>query len=263
VRDFHGQFYRPNNANLIVVGDVDRNELVPMLEQRLAAWRSVGSPARQTAQAAPSIEATRVYIIDRPGSAQSEIRLGHVGVERSHRDYFPILLMNAIFGGQFSSRINLNLREDKGYSYGVSSAFQMGKAPGPFIAGGGVQTAVTTESIVEFMRELEAIRDARPVTAEELEFARTGIIRGEPLSLETNGQIAGRIQQLIIYDLPIDYFDRFNQQIAAVTLADVNRVAREYLHPERLAIIIVGDRAAIEQGLRGLPYPVEIVTLEG
>jgi zinc protease len=262
LRQFHDTYYRPTNAELIVVGDADRAELIPLLERHFAQWRSTGAPPAATVQLPPPQETTRLYLIDRPGSAQSDIRIGHLGVERAHADYFPILVMNAILGGQFSSRINLNLREDKGYTYGASSTFQTGKFPGPFIAGGAVQTAVTTESLIEFMRELEEVRGSRPVTQEELDFAQLGIIRGEPLSLQTNAQIASRIQQIVLFDLPLDYFDRFNERVAAVTLADVNRVAREYLHPERFAIVVVGDRAAIEDGLRTLSYPVEVVQVE-
>jgi zinc protease len=261
LREFHETYYRPTNATLIVVGDVSRSELLALAERHLGSWEAGAQPPPVTPASPPPLPATKVFLIDRPGAAQSEIRLGHVGVERNHPDYFPILVMNAILGGQFSSRINLNLREDKGYTYGASSTFQTGQYPGPFLAGGGVQSAVTRESMIEFMRELEDIRGSRPVTAEELEFARIGIIRSEPLSLETNAQMAGRIQQLVLFDLPLDYFDEFNDRIAAVTLEDVNRVAREYLHPERFAVVIVGDRAQIEEGLRTLPYPVEIVPI--
>jgi zinc protease len=218
-------------------------------------WQVPPAPAPQAA--------TRVYLVDKPGAAQSQIRIGHVGIPRVHRDYYPLLVLNTILGGQFTSRINLNLREDKGYSYGARSAFQMGRIAGPFVASAGVETAVTRESVVEFMRELEEIRGARPVTAEELDFARASIVRREPLTLETNAQIAGRIQDLILYGLPDDYFDEYNRRVAAVTLADVNRVAREYLQPDRFAIVVVGDRAVVEAALRQLPYPVEVVAVEG
>ncbi|MBA4156411.1 MAG: insulinase family protein [Gemmatimonadetes bacterium] len=263
LRDFHRSYYRPGNANLIVVGDVRAGEVLQQLERALSGWQGGAAPAVAPPAAPAPQAATRVYLIDKPGAAQSEIRIGHVGVERTHRDYFPLLVMNTILGGQFSSRINLNLREDKGYTYGARSNFQMGRIAGPFVASAGVQTAVTKESVVEFMRELEEIRDARPVTEEEVEFARTSIIRREPLTLETNAQIGNRIQELILYDLPLDYFDDHNRHIAAVNTADVNRVAREYLQPGRFAIVIVGDRSTIEQELRTLPYPVDIVAIEG
>jgi zinc protease len=263
LREFHSRHYRPGNANLIVVGDIRANETLQQLERAFGGWQGGAAPAGAAPTAPSPQQATRIFLIDKPGAAQSEIRIGHVGVERTHRDYFPLLVMNTILGGQFSSRINLNLREDKGYTYGARSSFQMGRIAGPFVASAGVQTAVTKESVVEFMNELEGIRGARPVTEEEVEFARTSIIRREPLTLETNAQISGRMQELILYGLPLDYFDDYNQHIAAVTTAEVNRVAREYLQPGRFAIVIVGDRATVEQNLRTLPYPVDIVAIEG
>jgi zinc protease len=185
-----------------------------------------------------------------------------VGIRRADQDYFPILIMNSIFGGQFSSRLNLNLREDKGYTYGASSAFQTGVNPGAFLATAGVQTAVTKESVVEFMRELNEIRGQRPITQQELDFAKTSLIRGEALLVETNAQILARLQNLALFGLPLDYYDHFTERLAAVTLADVNRVARDYLHPDKIAVVVVGDRAAIETQLKTLPYPIEVITVE-
>lgn len=259
LREFHRIYYRPNNAHIVVVGDVRAERVVQQLEAAFTGWTRahvppVGLPAEPAAGMA-----TRVFLLDRPGAAQSQIRIGHVGVARAHADYFPLLVMNTLLGGQFTSRINLNLREDKGYTYGARSGFNMGRLAGPFVAQAGVESSVTKESIVEFMRELEEIRNARPATEEEVEFARTSIIRREPLTLETNGQIANRIRDLILFGLPLDYFDEYNQRVAAVTRDDVNRVARQYLQPGRVAIVVVGDRANIERQLRELPYPVEVV----
>lgn len=260
---FHRQRYVPNTSNLIVVGDVRTDQIAQQLERSFAGWRP-GAAATVSSFVDPGPQqTTRIFLIDKPGSAQSQVRIGHVGVTRAHRDYFPLLMMNTILGGQFTSRINLNLREEKGYTYGARSSFDMGRLAGPFVAQAGVQTAVTKESLIEFMKELTEIRNARPVTEEELDFARMSIIRREPLTLETNAQIASRVQQLILYGLPDDYFDHYNERIAAVTREDVDRVAREYLHPDRFAIVVVGDQEQIESRLRELPYPVEIVPLEG
>ena len=262
LQDFYRTWYRPNNADLLVVGDVDTEAVMPLIEEAFAGWERAEVPA-VTFPDAPSAQAgTQIFLIDKPGAAQSEIRIGHVGVARDNPDYFPLLVMNTILGGQFSSRINLNLREDKGYTYGARSGFSMRRRAGPFTAQAGVQTPSTKESVIEFMNELEGIRGGRPITEEELEFAKNAIIRGEPLELETPYQIASRLEDLIIYDLPPDYYDSFTAQVQAVTLPDVERVAREYLDPEHFAIVVVGDRSQIEPGLRELPYPVEIVTLE-
>jgi zinc protease len=263
LRTFHRRHYVPNASHVIVVGDVRRDDIVRQLERAFGSWQRGAAPAPVRPSAPAPQQATRIFLIDKPGSAQSQIRIGHVGVDRASSDYFPLLVMNTILGGQFSSRINLNLREDKGYTYGARSGFEMARLAGPFVAQAGVQTAVTKESVIEFMNELTEIRGDRPVTRDELDFARTSIIRREPLTLETNAQIANRIQDLILYGLPDDYFDEYNQHIAAVSQADVNRVAREYLHPERFAIVIVGDRAQIEDSLRELPYPVELVQVDG
>jgi zinc protease len=261
IREFYRTYYRPNNAHLIVVGNVSAAEIMPMLERALGGWQQAPVPA-VSEPAAPAPQAgTRVYLIDKPGAAQSEIRIGHLGVPRSSEDYFPLLVMNSILGGQFSSRINLNLREDKGYTYGARSSFSMRRQAGPFVASAGVQTPSTKESVVEFMKELEGIRGAIPITDEEVEFAKAGIVLAEPRRQETNEQVAGRVQELVLYDLPLDYFDTYTQRVQAVTRTDVERVAREYLNPEQFAIVVVGDRSTVEAGLRELPYPVEVVAL--
>ncbi len=261
LRDFHRRYYTPANADLIVVGDVTVNRALGLMERYLGAWSGPDAPEAATVGTPAAQPETRIFLVDKPGAAQSEIRIGHVGVERTHPDYFPLLVMNSILGGQFTSRINLNLREDKGYTYGARSAFEMGTFAGPFVASAGVQTAVTKESVEEFMRELVEIRTSRPATPEEVEFARTGIIRSQPLSVETNGQIAARVGEMVRYDLPEDYFDDFAERVADVTVEDVNRVAREYLQPEAFAIVVVGDLAEIESGIRTLPFPVEVLTL--
>ncbi len=259
LRAFHERFYRPENAHLIAVGDVSAADLLPRLERVLSGWQRGAAPVVSLPDPPAHQESTRVYVIDRPGATQSQIRIGHVGVERTHADYFPLLIMNMILGGQFTSRLNMNLREEKGYSYGAGSTFQMGRMAGSFVASAGVQTVVTAESVIEMMKEVREIRDARAPTAEEVAAARTSIIRREPLLLETNQQIANRLQVLIQYALPLDYFDRYTESIAAVTVEDVQRVAREYLHPDRFVIVVVGDRSAIEEKLLSLPYAVQIV----
>lgn len=262
LRTFHRTHYSPMNANLVVVGDVDDDALRHQLEAELGGWQGGAAPPFVSPPSPPS-QATRVYLIDKPGAAQSEIRIGHEGVARDHRDYFPLLVLNALLGGDFSSRINMNLREDKGYTYGASSSFQMGRIAGPFVTGAAVQSAVTKESVVEFMRELQEIRTTRPPSAEEVERTRTALVRREPLRLETNAQIASRLTDLIHFRLPPGYFDDYTDRIAAVTVEDVHRVAREHLDPDEIAIVIVGDRATIEQDLRTLGYPVEVVAIQG
>jgi zinc protease len=193
-----------------------------------------------------------IYIVDRPGSAQSVIYAGHIGVPRTNPDFFPLLVLNTMLGGQFTSRINMNLREDKGYTYGARSSFDFRRGAGPFTAVAPVQTAVTKESLFELMKELRGIRGEIPVTPEELEFSKQAIIRGFPRSFETPGQIGGRLETLVTYGLPDEYFNNYIPNVRAVTLDDITRVAEHYLDPSRMAIVVVGDRRAIEQGLREL-----------
>ncbi len=251
VRGFYETFYRPNNATLIVSGDVKAATILPKLESAFRSWQrcdipSVEIPSAQTRAAAG------IYIVDRPGSAQSVISIGQVGVARNTPDYFPLLVLNSMLGGQFASRINLNLREDKGYTYGARTSFDYRRSAGPFSASAGVQTNVTKESVAEFLKELRGIRGEIPITEKELEFSKQGIIRGFPRGFETPGQMANRLSDVILYGLPDDYFNNYIQKVSAVSLADVQRVANRYLDPSRMAIVVVGDRKIIEPGLRSL-----------
>ncbi|MCA1613462.1 MAG: insulinase family protein [Acidobacteria bacterium] len=252
VRAYYETHYRPNNAALVVSGDVTPAALLPKLERAFGSWKRGDVPAVSLSAQTPAIGKTTIYLVDRPGAAQSVIQIGHVGVARSTPDYFPLLVMNTMLGGQFTSRLNLNLREDKGYTYGANSGFSYRRGAGPFTASAGVQTAVTKESVVEFMRELRGIRGERPVTARELELAKQAIIRGFPRGFETPGQIAGRLSDVVLNGLPDDYFNNYIARVQAVTLADVERVAQKYLDPSRMAVLVVGDRKEVERGLRSL-----------
>ena len=252
VRQFYATHFVPNNAALVVVGDVTPNQIVAKLEKAFGAWKRGAAPQLNLAGDVPARERAAVYLVDRPGAAQSVIQIGHVGVARSTPDYFPLLVMNTILGGQFTSRLNLNLREDKGYTYGARSGFSYRRGAGPFSASAGVQTAVTKESVAEFIKELRGIRGDVPVTERELELAKQAIVRGFPRSFETPGQIGNRLTDLVLYGLPDDYFNSYAARVSAVTLADVQRVAQKYLDPSRAAVLVVGDRKEVERGLRSL-----------
>ncbi|MFL6230763.1 MAG: M16 family metallopeptidase [Pyrinomonadaceae bacterium] len=252
VQGFYQTYYRPNNSALIVAGDVTPDSVVPKLERALGAWKSGTVPAANVGAPAQTIGKTAIYLVDRPGAAQSVIQIGQVGVARATPDYFPLLVMNSILGGAFVSRVNLNLREDKGYTYGARTSFDFRRGEGPFTASAGVQTAVTKESVVEFVRELRGIRGAVPVTQKELDYQKQAIIRGFPRGFETPQQIAGRLSTIVLYGLPDDYFNSYIPRVEAVTLADVQRVATKYLDPAHMAILVVGDRKSIEPGLRSL-----------
>jgi zinc protease len=253
VRKFYETYYRPNNAALIVVGDVTPAQIMPKLEKAFGKWAQAPVPAVDVTAAPVARQRNTFYIVDRPGAAQSVIQIGHVGVSRSSQDYFPLVVLNRLLGGGFISRVNLNLREDKGYTYGARTAFDYRRGAGPFAASAGVYTRVTKESVAEFMKELRGVRGEIPITPEELLYAKQGFGRAVLSSgFETPSQIANRLEDIVLHGLPDDYFNSFGARIAAVTLEDVNRVARQHINPDRFAILVVGDRKEIEKGLREL-----------
>jgi zinc protease len=260
VKRFYETFYRPNNATLIVVGDVKAATLIPQLEKAFANWKPAPVPALNIETPVARNKA-EVFIVDKPGAAQSVITIGHVGQPRSTPDFFPLLVMNAMLGGTFTSRINMNLREEKGYTYGARTSFDYRRGAGPFMASAGVQTAVTKESVIEFLKELRGIRGEIPVRAEELEFSKQSIIRGFPRGFETPEQISSRLTDIVLYNLPDSYFNNYIANVQAVTIDDLRRVSSKYLDPSKMVILVVGDRKAIEKGLRSLPEVGSTTTL--
>ena len=217
------------------------------------------APEKLPADGPPA--ARQVYIVDKPGAPQSQIRIGWIGVPRSTPDYFPIQVMNTILGGSFSSRLNMNLREQHGYSYGASSNFDMRAGAGPFAAAAGVQTDKTSEALKEFFNELNAI--LKPVPADELARAKNYVALRYPSAFETTGDISRRLEDALVYHLPDDYFAKYVQNIQAVTAADVQRVAQKYIAPGRFAVVVVGDLKTIEAGVRALNLgTVKIMTVD-
>jgi zinc protease len=251
IRSFYETHYRPNNATLIVVGDVRADMLVGQLERAFAHWESAHVPA-MSIPSPPERVGAKLYLVDKPGAAQSVIVIGQVGPPRSTPDYFPLMVMNTMLGGQFTSRLNLNLREEKGYTYGARTFFDYRRGAGPFAASTSVQTAVTKESIEEILKELRGIRGERPVTPAELEFSKQAIIRGFPRSFETPEHIANRLADVVLYDLPDDYFNHYITNVSSVTREEAEACARRYLDPTKMAILVVGDREQIEPALRTL-----------
>lgn len=247
VRDFYTRYYRPGNATLVVVGDIDAADARAVLERAFSAWRG-GKVAKEKVAEARQVKGRTVYLVDKPGSAQSVIRIGRIGIARDSKDYYPVLVMNTILGGSFTSRLNQNLREDKGYTYGAGSFFNAGPIAGPFTAYASVQTDATGPSLHEFMKELRAIREG--VTDEEVDRARNYLAMGYPESFQSVAGIAGELADVVQYGLPADDFNHFIDRVLAVTREDVERVARKYIDPENLVIVVVGDRARIEEQVR-------------
>ena len=261
----YAALYSPQNTTLLVVGDVTESEVIARAEAYLGSW-AAGDGLKEDAAAyadAPAIDETTIFLADKPGAAQSVIRAGHLTIPRSHPDYHPMSLLNYIFGGQFSARLNMNLRQDKGYSYGYSSSIDWFKGPSAMLAGGGVQTDVTKEAVAETFKEFTDVREKRPVTQEELDNAKDGILRSLPSQFETHAQTLQQLIRLLTFDLPDDYFSSFAVELSAVSLEDVHRVARELLHDGRLNVLVAGDRETVEPGLRELGYPIVPVDYEG
>jgi predicted Zn-dependent peptidase len=247
---FHERAFQPGNSAIVVVGDVTPASIQRDLEQAFGGWKPGTSGAPAPVPAAPQVAARGVWIVDRPGSAQSEIRIGRIGPPRSTPDYFPLTVMNTILGGSFTSRLMQNLREQHGYAYGARSSFDYRLSSGPFVAAAAVQTDKTGPALTEFFKELEAIR--RTVTEAEVSKAKNYVALSFPSDVETTSDIAAKLQEQFIYGLPDGWLDSYVAKVGAVTLADVRRVATEYVDPATVTVVVVGDRAKIEPEVQAL-----------
>jgi predicted Zn-dependent peptidase len=261
LRAFYTSAFRPENATLLAVGDVTADNVLPLFEKNFGTWKAAGASAAETLPAVEQAPPRQIYLIDKPGAPQSQIRIGWVGVPRSTPDYFPINVMNTILGGSFSSRLNNNLREVHGYAYGASSVFDMRASAGPFYAAAGVQTDKTAEALKEFFNELQAIQ--KPVPDDELARAKNYVALRFPSAFETTGDISRRLEDVLVYHLPDDYFAKYVQNIQAVTAAEAQRMAQKYIQPGRFAVVVVGDLKAIEPGIRALNLgPIKVMTID-
>lgn len=248
---FHEAAYRPEGSLMIVVGDVEREATMALLEATLGHWKAGAArlPAANLS-AVPQIQGRRLLVVDRPGAAQTVIRIARLGVDRKTPDYYPLTVLNTILGGSFTSRLNQNLREEHGYTYGARSVFDMRHSPGPFFAAANVQTDKTGAALGEFFKELEGIR--QPVSAAELAKAKNYLAYGYPADFLTAAQFAGQLEELWTYGLDEDSLAAYVDRIQAVTPADVQRVAQTYVQPEDMAIVLVGDWSAIKPQLEGM-----------
>lgn len=249
LREYHETHFRPNNAVFVVVGDVSLQDAKEQLETLFGGWEAGDVPRAEWPQA-EQVESREIYLVDKPGSAQSVISIGRIGVERLTEDYYVLVVMNTILGGSFASRLNQNLREEHGYTYGARSSFDFNVLPGPFTASAAVQTDVTDKSLVEFMKELNGILE--PVSDEELTRAKNFVALRFPSRFQRVASIAEQLGEAELFGLADDYFDTYVERILAVTKEDVQRVARKYLDPEKMAVVVVGDRETVEEGIRAL-----------
>lgn len=262
LRAFYRTRYRPDTSTLIVVGDVTKAVAVPMLERAFGAWKAEGPPpARADLPEAPQPESRSVVLIDKPGAAQSQVRIGWVGVPRSTPDYFPLTVANTLLGGSFTSRLNTNLRETHGYAYGAFSQFAMRREAGPFFAGAGVQTDKTAESVREFFNEFDAIRT--PIPVEEFSKAQRNVGLSFPGEFETTGDLLARLQAQVALDLPDDVYATYVAKVTSVTAAEASKAMVARVQPSKFLVVVVGDRETVEAPLRALGLgPVRVLTVE-
>ena len=254
--------YTPANANLIVVGDVSIDEVAKRAEAVFGRWKG-GPSANGRSVVEPSNGTATIYLVDRPGAPQSVIRALNTTIPRLHPDYLGLTLMNYAFGGQFSARLNQNLRQEKGYSYGYQSHVQWFRSSSLMLAGGSVQTEVTKESVFETLKEYNEVRGSRPISEEELENAKASVLRSFPANFERPGAIMGQVLQMVQFGLPDDYLQTVRANVEAVTLDDVHRITQELVRPDQLKILVVGDRQLIETGLRQLDLPTVVLDADG
>jgi zinc protease len=247
---FWQAWYVPQNGRLLVVGDTTADDLKTKLEAQFAGWKG-HTVAKDAPPPAPKTGKRTIFVVDKPQASQSVVWVAHAGVPRSNPDYVPLLVANHILGGSAAGRLFMNLREAKGFSYGAYSRFGFGRGPSLFYAGGNMRGNSTKEAVAETMKELERIRNEK-VTDEELGNAKAGTIGRMPARFETNGAIAGMLGELELNGLPLDWYATFAKKVSAVTAADVQRVAKKYMHPESAQIIVVGDKSSVEAGLKEL-----------
>ena len=260
LRGFWEAGYLPGNAALVVAGDIDTEGLLDLAVKYLGSWD--GRAAKAEPPEAPPPGGRRVVVVDKPGAPQTSLRVGHIGIARANPDFVPVDVMNTALGGLFSSRINLNLREKHGFTYGAASAFVCRRGAGPFFVGTGVRTDVTGRAVEEILREIALMRDEEP-SAEELTRARDSIAQSLPGSFETTSQTASTIGQLFVHGLADDYYRRLPDEINRVTAAEVRRVACRHIRPDELVVVAVGDASSVVPQLESLQLgPVEVMKID-
>ncbi len=253
LKEFHGSFFKPNNATLVVVGDVSRGELQPLLEKQFKGWRSGDVPQKNIALVGQRTNST-IYLVDRPDSEQSVIFAGHVAPPKNNDREIAIEAMNEVIGGSFNARINMNLREDKHWSYGAQSLLLDAEGQRPFLVYAPVQTDQTSAAMAEIQREVSEIRGERPPTSEEVARAKdvkTLTLAGQ---WETADAVADSLAEMVRFGLPDDHWQRYPEQVRALSGAQITAAAEDVVQPDGMVWVVVGDRARIEAGIRELGY---------
>lgn len=258
-RAFVSEAFRPGDGGLVVAGDVGRREMEELAERHFGGWSGEGR-GRPDFEAAPRSRKRRIVVVDRPGSVQSEIRMGHVGIHRTSEDYFPLLVFNTLLGGTFTSRLNQRLREERGFTYGIRSRFSARRRPGPFSISTAVETAVTADAVSETLDVVEGLLDEGP-TDEEVASARDYIVGVFPLRFETTGKVGSRIAELVVYGLPDDYHASYRDRVRAVDADAALEAGRRHLRSDEMAIVVAGAADEVQGPLEALDVgPVEVVS---
>jgi len=249
LKDFYKKYFVSNNSYLIAVGDISKNDLIKKLESAFGKWKK-GDIKRNNVKEPAQVSSRVVYLIDKPGAAQSVINIGRIGASRLTADYDPIVVMNTLLGGSFTSRLNQNLREQHGYTYGASSRFAFRHVPGSFVAASSVQTEVTDKALVEFFKELNGIRE--PLTDEDLNRAKNLVALSYPDNFQSVAEIASQLEEMAEYNLPENYFGNYVSKVLSLNGKEVNAAAKKYIVPEQMIVVVVGDRSKAEDGIKKL-----------
>jgi zinc protease len=260
LKDFHARHFLPNEAVLIVVGDFQTPAMKDLISRSFGAWKSGALPVGKLPEV-PGLTGRRIYVVDRAGSVQASMKLGNLAIKKKDPDYFPMLVANQVLGGAAHARLFLNIREQKGYTYGAYSGFAARKEPGAFAAEAEVRTDVVAPALQEFLYELDRIRNVK-VSDKELQDAKNYLTGSFQLGLETQAGLANRLLEVQLYDLPADYLERYTERVLAVTTDDVRRVARKDIDLDNLTIVVVGDAAKIKPDLQYFA-PVQVFDTSG
>lgn len=264
VAAFHNAYFTPGHAVITVAGDVDPAAVRAMLEKAFAAWPAGGTKPDFKYPEPPPRKPRTIYLVDKPKAAQSVFSLGETGPDRSTPDYYALEVMNTILGGLFQSRLNHDIREEKGYSYGVGSTFEYGRGPGAFRAGGGIVTAKSDSALILFMQHLRGVQGSEPFTDDEMKQGKDALVQSLPQSFSSVNGVRSSISGIYLRDLPENYYQTYAAKVNAVTKEDLVRVANKYLDLDHMNLVIVGDRAAIEEALRKTGIaPIVHLTVDG
>jgi zinc protease len=249
---FYGSRYLPGGTTVIVAGDVTPDRVEELTRQALGDWGG-GAPARVVGEDRPAKHERAVHIISKGDAPQSELRIGHIGIPRNHPDFFPVNVMNAVLGGLFNSRINLNLREAHAYTYGAFSSFEWRRQSGPFVVSTAVKSDITDAAAREVLFEIDRIR-SEAISTDELSLATSYLDGVFPIRFETTTAIAAALSVLVLHDLPDGYYDRYRERVRAVTAADILHAAQRYLHPDAIQMVVVGDPGAVRAPIERLGF---------